>query len=264
MHRYRLAPEHVYPAAFEDAFAVVKAIAGDAEVAALLAINSSAVSIGGDSAGANLAAGVSLYMGRTDLPPLRSQVSVYPTVSHVIGDHVIYSGYLAPSGLSLEKIYLYVGMYIAGLNGHEIAEHVSCHSPSLMPESAWKLAAQRVNGNTSIDLVYPPADLYPYAARLLNDSLAPLLAKDLSKTPPTILILAGHDPVTPDGHLYAHRLKADGVQVDVHVYDHQIHAFMNAVPADLEIWGHRVQYPGFPDTSEAIEQAAEFVVAHSY
>ena len=264
MHRYRLAPEYVYPAAFEDAVAVVKVIAGDADVAALLAINSSAVSIGGDSAGANLAAGVSLYMGRTDLPPLRSQVSAYPSVSHVFGDHVVRSGFSTPSGLSLEKAYLYFGIYLAGVNAWEMAHQLSIESPSLMPESAWSLAAQRVNGNTSIDLVYPPADLYPYAARLLNDSLAPLLAKDLSRTPPTILILPGYDLLTPDGHLYAHRLKADGVQVDVHVYDHQIHAFMNAAPADLEIWGHRIRYPGVPDTRDAINKAAEFVVAHSY
>jgi acetyl esterase len=77
---YRLAPEHPFPAAFEDALAALEAVRGRPLIAA------------GDSAGGNLAAAVALAV-----PEVVLQVLIYPVLDHAF-DTASYlehgSGYL--------------------------------------------------------------------------------------------------------------------------------------------------------------------------
>jgi len=70
---YRLAPEHPFPAALEDATA---ALAWAQANAATLGAHPAGVSIGGDSAGANLSAVVSCLTSRGKAP--RAQLLIYP------------------------------------------------------------------------------------------------------------------------------------------------------------------------------------------
>jgi acetyl esterase len=72
---YRLAPEHPYPAAVDDALAAFRF--GQSEARSLGA-DPNAVAIGGDSAGAQLSAVIS-QRTRTDRPPCL-QLLLYPTV----------------------------------------------------------------------------------------------------------------------------------------------------------------------------------------
>lgn len=71
---YRLAPEHPFPAAYDDALA---AFAWAHEKAASLGADPQRIGVGGDSAGGNLAAGVAIEAARTGLP-CALQLLVYP------------------------------------------------------------------------------------------------------------------------------------------------------------------------------------------
>lgn len=72
---YRLAPEHPFPAAPDDAVAVLRWIANQGEC---IGIDGSRVVTCGDSAGGNLAAVVGLHAARGDCPRPRLQILVYP------------------------------------------------------------------------------------------------------------------------------------------------------------------------------------------
>jgi len=72
---YRLAPEHKFPAAVEDAIAATKWVAATAHE---LGIDASRLSIGGDSAGGNLTAVVALAARDGDGPAIAGQVLIYP------------------------------------------------------------------------------------------------------------------------------------------------------------------------------------------
>jgi acetyl esterase len=76
---YRLAPEHKFPAAVEDAFAAVRYVAEHAQE---FGADPSRIAVGGDSAGGNLAAVVCLMARDQGGPPLAFQLLVYPVTDY--------------------------------------------------------------------------------------------------------------------------------------------------------------------------------------
>jgi acetyl esterase len=70
---YRLAPEHKFPAAYDDC---VTALKWAHENAGALGIDNTRMAVGGDSAGGNLAAAVAL----AEVVPLKFQMLIYPAV----------------------------------------------------------------------------------------------------------------------------------------------------------------------------------------
>jgi acetyl esterase len=80
---YRLAPEHPYPAAVEDALAALRWLAAEARA---LGIDATRIALGGDSAGGNLAAVLAL-MGRDGTaPPSMFQALLYPAVDLAVAE----------------------------------------------------------------------------------------------------------------------------------------------------------------------------------
>ena len=81
---YRLAPEHPFPAAPEDAFAALGWVADNApEIGA----DADRMAVGGDSAGGNLSAVVTLMARDAGGPALRLQLLVYPATDLRTGDN---------------------------------------------------------------------------------------------------------------------------------------------------------------------------------
>jgi acetyl esterase len=72
---YRMAPEHMFPAAVDDCAAATRYVFDNA---ASLGIDAGKVAVGGDSAGGNLAAVMALMSRDGTLPPLAFQLLIYP------------------------------------------------------------------------------------------------------------------------------------------------------------------------------------------
>ena len=104
---YRLAPEHPFPAAVEDAWSATKWIT---ENAAILDIDGSRIAVGGDSAGAGLAAVVALEARNAGAPPLSFQVLIYP-VTDLRAESVTYSKYSEGYFLTSSMMRWYISQY---------------------------------------------------------------------------------------------------------------------------------------------------------
>lgn len=108
---YRLAPEHRFPAAVDDSVAALR-YAG--QEAAALGIDPARLGVGGDSAGGNLAAVVSLA-ARDDagLPQPRLQLLLYPATDFGMG-HPSYERITAGFPLTTASVRWFSGHYLRG------------------------------------------------------------------------------------------------------------------------------------------------------
>ena len=106
---YRLAPEHPFPAAFDDAWAVLQRLAGQFDK----------IIVGGDSAGGNLSAAVALKARDLGGPKIAGQVLIYPG----LGGDVTKGSYLSQAnapGLATKDVVYYRDIYKGG--SHKFAE----------------------------------------------------------------------------------------------------------------------------------------------
>ncbi|MEM7206423.1 MAG: alpha/beta hydrolase [Pseudomonadota bacterium] len=76
---YRLAPEHRFPAAFDDCASVLQSVQNRAD---RFGVNQSKILLCGDSAGGNLVAGVALANRDNGGTALLGQIMVYPRLTH--------------------------------------------------------------------------------------------------------------------------------------------------------------------------------------
>lgn len=106
---YRLAPEHKFPAAVEDAYAATQWVAENAN-----AINgdNARVAVGGDSAGGNLAAVVSLMARDRGGPSLLYQLLIYPVTNPSAFDTGSYRRYGVDYLLTSDDMEWYRDQYL--------------------------------------------------------------------------------------------------------------------------------------------------------
>ena len=105
---YRLAPEHPFPAAIEDAAAAVRHAHQNARH---LGIDPARLAVGGDSAGGNIAAVMALMARDGALPPIAFQMLLYP-VTDVSGDQDSYRHCAEGFGLTTAAMRWFHGHYL--------------------------------------------------------------------------------------------------------------------------------------------------------
>lgn len=105
---YRLAPEHPFPAALDDATAALRWVASQADA---LRIHALGIGVGGDSAGGNLAAALALVArDQPGLPALACQALVYPAVD-LVADSDSYRRVVSDAPLTAATMHYFIGHY---------------------------------------------------------------------------------------------------------------------------------------------------------
>jgi acetyl esterase len=125
---YRLAPEHKFPAAPEDCYAATCWVASNA---AALGADAGRLAVGGDSAGGNLAAVVSLMARDRGRPSIAFQLLVYPVTDH---------SYDTPSYRENADGYLLTKDAMAWFWNHYLREAADGANPYASPLRAASLA----------------------------------------------------------------------------------------------------------------------------
>jgi acetyl esterase len=104
---YRLAPEHPFPAAVDDAWAATQWISNHADE---LKLDVDRIGVGGDSAGGNLAT-VCARRGRDHAVPIAMQLLLYPVVNHAF-DTASYSFFSEGYGLTRDGMQWFWDQYL--------------------------------------------------------------------------------------------------------------------------------------------------------
>ncbi|HEV8146326.1 MAG TPA: alpha/beta hydrolase [Bryobacteraceae bacterium] len=108
---YRLAPEHKFPAAVADCYAATQWVAANAE---RLGIDPARISVGGDSAGGNLAAVVCLKSRDENGPKIALQVLVYPVTDLSSFATASYEEFAEDHYLTRSLMECFRGYYLSG------------------------------------------------------------------------------------------------------------------------------------------------------
>ena len=177
---YRLAPEHPFPAGLEDCYRVARLLLEEPRRAGIE--DADQIVLVGDSAGANLAAAVSLRLKEEGRRGASRQILLYP-VTH--WDH-------DPDTSPFASVRHHGEGY--RLTNTEVQDYLALYVPD--PE------------------------------RRRDPLVAPLLAKDHSGQPKTLLVTAELDLLRDEGEAYGHALEAAGNTVQIHRVAEALHGFI--------------------------------------
>ena len=170
---YRLAPEHKFPAAFDDCWSSVQWLARHGHAWGL---DATRMAVGGDSAGGTLAAACAVCAAQEGLP-LQMQLLFYPGMQ---AEPSTPSRTLYGKGFLLSEAQIQWMFHTCVRDANDFAD--------------WRFA--------------------------------PLHADDVSGVAPLWMGLAECDPIVDDSLLWADRLRAAGVPVQVELYHGVIHEFI--------------------------------------
>ena len=136
---YRLAPEHKFPAAAEDAYSATRYVA---EHAGEFGIDPSRIAVGGDSAGGNLATVVAMMARDRGGPALKFQLLIYPVTDFT--EHVTQSERDYGHGYFLDEELMdwFADQYFA----NETDRHLPYGSPSKASDLRGLPAAMVITG----------------------------------------------------------------------------------------------------------------------
>ncbi|XP_041371686.1 neutral cholesterol ester hydrolase 1-like [Gigantopelta aegis] len=231
---YGLAPEHPFPEGFDDC---VKATEHVLQHGGKYGLDSKRVAVGGDSAGGNLAAAVTIY--------LRDQKSVTPPKAQVL----IYGAFqfctqslpMATLRNELESFAKERHAFIVGswwnLNKQEreLLKTGKFTTPQLASKCK-RLVDVKMVPESLIQDGYSPQDHVAHhvsddvkrLSRLVSDPrISPLLADDLGKLPTALVLTVQWDHIRDEGIIYGKRLQQAGNKVTWQHFPKSFHGVLN-------------------------------------
>ena len=191
---YRLAPEHIFPAAIDDCYDSVNYVHENRET-----LQVSKIIITGDSAGGHLSITTALRVVNTGRVGLAGVLPIYPVTQLVSVDLPSYK----KSDNYLLSRYQMAGFFSSYLTGSDqmiesimagnLTKHVVSEESSLE-----KYFGRHESLDSDITLNFDPFDF----------AVSPLLASKglLEKYPPSIIYVSEHDVLRDDGALFHQRL----------------------------------------------------------
>ncbi|XP_045439557.1 arylacetamide deacetylase-like 2 [Pipistrellus kuhlii] len=237
---YRLAPQHRFPAQFEDSIAAVKFFLQD-KILTKYGVDHTRICISGDSSGGNLAAAVTQEV-QNDLEikhKIKVQALLYPhlqvidsnTPSHRENEH----GVVLTRDLAIKFLSLYITEDKTFPQALKRNQHMPLESRHLFKFVNWSTLLPK---KLRKDYVYtePILGKTSYSLPSLMDiRMSPLLANDsqLQNLPSTYVITCQYDILRDDGFMYVSRLQNAGVQVAHEHIEDGIHGALSYMTSPL-------------------------------
>lgn len=187
---YRLAQVSPYPCATDDSWQVVKYVKAHAE---WLGVDPERITVAGDSAGGNLAAACARRDRNMRTGILCGQVLIYPVLSQI-----------EPVG---------VKGYHFSLEDYQVENDQAKWIVPSIQSTRQAVLGRALYTKSRRDAACPDA--------------SPLLDKDFSRLPRTLLICAEYDYLTQQCRAYAWNLAQAGVDVTLLIYRGTTHGFMS-------------------------------------
>ncbi|XP_060115124.1 arylacetamide deacetylase-like 4 [Heteronotia binoei] len=217
---YRLAPEHPYPAQFEDCLTAATYFMKNVRK---YGVNPALIIVSGDSSGGTIAASVCQHLvTKPDLPKVRAQILIYPYLqavdfnlpSYQRNSHVpiFYQEQVVEFGIQ----YLQKDMSLVKeiLGGFHIPQEIK------LKYRKW-LGSENLPKEFQLEryrLPQPSSDStrgYEEIKMIFETILSPLLAEDavVQQLPETYILTCEYDVFLDDGIMYKKRLEDNGVPV---------------------------------------------------
>uniref|UniRef100_A0A8C8S458 Alpha/beta hydrolase fold-3 domain-containing protein n=1 Tax=Pelusios castaneus TaxID=367368 RepID=A0A8C8S458_9SAUR len=231
---YRLAPEHTYPAQYEDCLTATTHFMKTAED---YGVDPACIIVSGDSAGGNLAAAVcQTLISRPDLPKIHAQVLIYPCLQAIDFNLPSYQQNCSVPLLFRERTAFYVLQYLKGdasfledvLEGSHMPVDVKLKFRKWL--SADNIPKEfKVRGYKSQVLTAGSNEVYEAVKKICEPTFSPLLADDaiVRQLPESFILTCEYDVLRDDGLLYKKRLEDSGVPVIWYHIENGFHGILS-------------------------------------